>query len=761
MKIESIHALNLKGRSFQHKLGGITIFAGPNSSGKTAVADAIQLLLMACHPHHPKTAAGIFNGLSSGNPLTVSGEIRNFGETIRLSRSWRQKGRGISTTFDVPDTFPETPLVQMDSREYFGQSDAKRVTLAFSMLELSDPTLTPAAIAKEAEAAAENEKKVTDIVTKDVSWPLQQWLEWCGDELEVVAKSTREDIARFTKTLQGITELQTRDDLVDVVAINSALETAKADAKAAVEELERKRGQIEQAQKQAGPMLEKLARRNALLEYIRASDMPSFLPQKSEHDATDISNALVQCNASLQAAERHLLTLQHRKETHDLAAAQAKEIQERLAELRAENEQLRPRAECYEKELEIVQKLTRDIELIGDIQAEEEEAAEASKKATARKTELATRYKTTEAEIETLKQQHNELASFSCCPTCGATGRVWSADTVERFEAKIEDKKQQLVMCERDFSAAKEAAARADAALNDVVKKRQRLQSMNKSLGDHRQHLAEAQAAKKAIERNQAEAARRSPEFPQEEASLSAEITQQTERVSELREQSTLLTKMMEADRLGAECRDIPDIEGMSYELAALEVAADNAEEKRAALFAKQTAANNQLADERRQQQARNEVADAEQLLKRVTAAKAVVVEKRSEAVKKGMVPILRTANLFLTGIMPEELELREGEIGCYRQSNWVPNRSLAGCYQAITYGGIQIALAAAGKTPCRIVLMDEMFRVDRENKVRFLQNVANAIEEGLIEQFVGMDVDPTFYEKLKIPGLTLITTAD
>jgi len=52
------------------------------------------------------------------------------------------------------------------------------------------------------------------------------------------------------------------------------------------------------------------------------------------------------------------------------------------------------------------------------------------------------------------------------------------------------------------------------------------------------------------------------------------------------------------------------------------------------------------------------------------------------------------------------------------------------------------ISLALAQQSPIRIVLIDEMGRLDRENKLALVRTAQELIESGHLDQFIGVDAD-------------------
>ena len=90
-----------------------------------------------------------------------------------------------------------------------------------------------------------------------------------------------------------------------------------------------------------------------------------------------------------------------------------------------------------------------------------------------------------------------------------------------------------------------------------------------------------------------------------------------------------------------------------------------------------------------------------------------------------------------------------EGELGMIKRekraeadyvSGWIPHRTFSGTEQAIAFAALQAALGATA--PIKLVVMDELGRLDFDNKCKLMRNVLNALNDGTIDQFVGVDTD-------------------
>lgn len=139
----------------------------------------------------------------------------------------------------------------------------------------------------------------------------------------------------------------------------------------------------------------------------------------------------------------------------------------------------------------------------------------------------------------------------------------------------------------------------------------------------------------------------------------------------------------------------------------------------------------------------RAEEAAAEHLM---AATKAAVIKKvgetlrdrQADMIKDLFGSLLETANYFTAGIMNDRLIFHEGEIGYARDGRFVSHKAFSGTEKALTY--IAIAAALSKDAPIRLVLLDEMGRLDVRNKVLVMERLRAAVKEKIIDQVIAVD---------------------
>jgi len=108
---------------------------------------------------------------------------------------------------------------------------------------------------------------------------------------------------------------------------------------------------------------------------------------------------------------------------------------------------------------------------------------------------------------------------------------------------------------------------------------------------------------------------------------------------------------------------------------------------------------------------------------------------------------LLGTANRIIEPVLGKKLEFTDGDFTLGR----AVLITLSGSERMVVFAGLQIALSAAYSS--RIVLMDELGVVDHVRKEKLLNVVAQAIKDGVIQQFIAVDIHmlPTIPQEIAV----------
>lgn len=133
----------------------------------------------------------------------------------------------------------------------------------------------------------------------------------------------------------------------------------------------------------------------------------------------------------------------------------------------------------------------------------------------------------------------------------------------------------------------------------------------------------------------------------------------------------------------------------------------------------------------------------------------------QGEMVVAAFKPLLERANRFFSQVLASPLAYNAkegGEIGTWRDGLWVGHRTFSGTEKALAYAAIQAALAMS--SPFKLMLIDELGRLDGRSVDRLIRSVGAAVDGGVIDGFVGIDTGrmPFYAERaLENPDLQVI----
>lgn len=110
----------------------------------------------------------------------------------------------------------------------------------------------------------------------------------------------------------------------------------------------------------------------------------------------------------------------------------------------------------------------------------------------------------------------------------------------------------------------------------------------------------------------------------------------------------------------------------------------------------------------------------------------------QSEMVEAAFKPLLDRANSFFAHVLRSPLIYRDKEIGMVCEGHWVPHHTFSGTEKALTYAALQAALAA--QSPVRLMMIDELGRLDGVTADKMIHAVMAAVWSGQLDGFIGID---------------------
>ena len=92
------------------RFGGMTVIAGPNAAGKSAIKDAIEMVFTGAARTTDKAGRGSQALVSVGRPnFTVTAEVEVKGEVYTITRA---KGGDVGHSLDIRPAVPATSVIR-------------------------------------------------------------------------------------------------------------------------------------------------------------------------------------------------------------------------------------------------------------------------------------------------------------------------------------------------------------------------------------------------------------------------------------------------------------------------------------------------------------------------------------------------------------------------------------------------------------------------------------------------------------------------
>ncbi len=324
--------------------------------------------------------------------------------------------------------------------------------------------------------------------------------------------------------------------------------------------------------------------------------------------------------------------------------------------------------------------------------------------------------------LQKSRESWEELEKSGCCPTCGTAGAKLAESLKSLFDPKIAEQEKTVADIERELTAAQAVLTKAD---EDRARCANRLRM--------------------AVEREIFLARKRGDEV------LAAAPAKPAEDVNELlttyQTASTAHRTLQNNASSWEEWNraDIPSDTAIASARSAWETADSLktlATEASNALAKSKTDYDQYLAGRRR-------IAELETLVEesgeKETAAKKLAAWAKDKSLSltvDAMKPLLGLCNLVCAGILSGPVTIAGTDIGVETPDGMVALETLSGAEAVALGGAIQIAIAKTSPLP--IVVIDELNRFAGKKHTRFIENLAEVLKAGHVEQIIVIDTPVT-----------------
>jgi hypothetical protein len=295
-------------------------------------------------------------------------------------------------------------------------------------------------------------------------------------------------------------------------------------------------------------------------------------------------------------------------------------------------------------------------------------------------------------DLERLNGESTSFSRLKECPTCGTKGKNWRDTVSNRLASKIKTAAEKLSTLDDRIAATK----RELDSLND-------------------RHVAgNTVRARNATHREN--------------------IKKWTEQVEAIKQRHYAWNAQL--SKLRADLAKLPQVTMPSDdETLTVTKAAANARVNLDELIDRRAQYESYQHDLKRAAQAAQEHHEAKA---RLTVTKAVLEALqtiKTEVVDAAFGGLLKIANTVVGNVLKTPLAFYNGEVGRWDGSKFIGHGTFSGTEQALTF--VAIATALAQQSPLRILIFDELGRLDyaRQHDVTFL--LKEALDKGLIDQFI------------------------
>ena len=770
--ISRLSAIGLKGSRFTDALAPVTIWTGGNSAGKSARLDCVHLCVSAKHPDPGigGTNAGIM-ALSDGRHLHVEMDYGEGAERHTVTRHWTAKKDGFSC--DNSDACKDFSAVLLNPRLYFALSAAKQVEYVASLVSISDPAFTPAGLVAavknirldsgSTEASETAINGVCDCLRKIQPADPLPWLENALAIIKVNLSTANATKKRMAGVVTGLEQLRAAD-----TAAAASTGTVERDLKAERDKF----ALLAQDEGHLKGRVTAAARARSRREALEAVKAPAGVNEAALVATRDELSAKI--GQLTKAAQERPVNIMELRGT--IACCQAKQgaaaqsitaINRRITLL----ETVKAPATGQNQDAEYLGLKKLVEELKKRIASREYSTDFADAKVLAFHQHLAEQranYTVAKSQVEQLYAEIEKFMACDHCPTCLATGGDWQARWREEQEKKIADLKTKMDTATVAGTQLKTALAKAaqigatmrseDEGLRCETEKLTAIEQSIRAIAAEQQRYAATQEelaqARKDRDQQDAQADFAAAKIKEVQPSFDAWLAadkdleglrlQHNNAVTLLDSAAAALTQFKAAQ---AELTTMipPEAQAtLGYEQVQLVGKVVVAKTRIAELEQQQRGIIAQRASIRSQMQAAESATATEAQIEVLKATADLLKEKQGALVTRAFKPLLAIANRFTDGILPGTLDYKDGVLGYEAGGTFVGSATFNTAYQVLAFLGLAAALSQGAKE--KLVLFDEMARLDAPNKVKVVERMLAMVKEGVISQFLGNDLEPRAY---------------
>lgn len=743
--IQKLKLQNFKGRSAEYDFHIGNVVLAPNFAGKSAIDQAIRHLVLGYIPGAPKTDATL-KKFASGLPMTIEAIVsgRAVGVTLEKVKSAVKLTRDetLATVID------EQTRILFDPSIFFGLSDSARISKACELVQSQGFTREQieAAIVAEVGQDPTMLRYLADWRASIKAATVNDLLTTAEDWWKATRKQVNEEKARMQKTVEGVADMSTGDT---VLPPRSEAELLK---RTTAERIQALNGQIAVAREGVAhqQMRQKTIDRLTAATQGRA-EIVADLGTNEAHAklaAEEIETLLAKKNAAQRAVDSANQTAAHAERVAKLRQSAQREpelrvnltaLQDALAREEAKLEQLRTSYRGAEQGL-VEAKTEANHATAPEPGAEirtDEFAGEPGKEYLIRATvsvgpdgEMTDIRVTEWQELTTPDPEAIEAAQMAAYEAHQAV--AVAAEEVDRIRLEMEQASRHTIELRKQRDAADAQLSSACGAA-DLLSSAGEVQTVG-DIDTLRRELAQVTSALNGAK-----------------ASLASKhelIRTLRDRLSKIDAAASELATL-NAQQVGP--APTPS------EVAAMEQELNIAKATRTEIDAMLEKIVRAEQDCARIAQAAKQRETVEATYKAIGKVIDLIAQKKQELVSGSIEAPLAIANKLAAGILRGRLVFEEGEIGMRLGDQLITGIGFSGTEAAIVVMALTAGLAASASH--RVLILDEVGRLDPANKITLVHNLRALVEASHIDQWIIIGpTDPQFAAEAKALDVNLIT---
>ena len=749
MHITRIRGLNIKSTSFDQPVDPVTIFHGDNMVGKTSRLDCIRLAL---YGYLPRMAS------ESGDPLPsrtfkLSGSALEMLAGITFSNGdvteWKWTEHRGSIRVTPPDKTVSVPRILTDASGFFGLKTArKRIEYIFSNVSSHGKSGAEKLISDvksiALEPASETARAVLSSTIADIdesihNWKLQSaddplltFQVWLDSEIDRISDALTLEKANADRLLKAVqAQVQLGEHPARDISSAEQLRNRCSDEIATIDKaLAVQQERMSSAQKS-------LKRRNELTELIAmipsqsatTSDLEAAIELRRQH-----SLEIQRLDSAVQTARFNLSAARKRHNDWDNFSKTVASIQHEISQLPGT---IRARDE---KKSVVDSFVSRTPDLERD---QFELRSELSR--------LNDAISNCKHIMASAQQRFDSLLQSGKCPTCHSQGqgfldvitREWDSSK-SKFDMEMEGLSPRYLSCQGRIS---EVSLRLDESKKQDESHRIsecELRSLDKKVSD----LQSLESKLNGILANPVERPSESVHdcavsVSTLESQLSTEKEKSSTIDSNIESIKKSISDVQRRVKLESELAGIPNDTITVDESLPIQRAKWVKEFATADLEIKKAVAEKQQEISRKKLAFELDIANARLLVTKSVLSK--IKETRDEMASSVFASLISGINRVVVPVLGHPLQYEDGNIFFVSsKGRRCDCEMFSGTEEAVVQAAVCLYLAQS--SPVKLVLFDELGRLNKDRKLLLIKTVLELINEKVIDQFIGVDVDESPY---------------